>query len=87
MAQACRDDLHSGTANRIVNSLHPNYWGGTIQFPIIAGNELSYLQQIQGGQQIGEETAPLNFSRIPRVAMGNQLTNRQLTCVGMLSGR
>ncbi len=31
----------------------------TIQFPINANNELSYLQQIQGGQQIDEESSAI----------------------------
>ncbi len=51
---------------------------------IIAGNELSDLQQIQGGQQIDEETSAIHGSRIARITMGNQLANRQLTYVGVL---
>ncbi len=65
MAQARRNDLHSGTAQCIMNSLHTEDWRRTIQIPIIAGNELSYLQQIQGGQQIGEETSAIHGSRFP----------------------
>ncbi len=84
MAQVRRDDLHSGTTNVIMNALHAEDWMGIIELPIIAGNELSNLQQIQGGQQIGEETSAIHGSRIPRVPMAYQLANRRLTCAGCL---
>ncbi len=50
MAQPRRDDQHLGAANRIMNSLHAKDVSNANV--IIAGNELSFLQQIQGGQQI-----------------------------------
>ncbi len=53
---------------------------------IVAGSELSYLQQIQGGQQIGEETSHQMFED-PTVPRGNQLANRRFTCVEVLRDR
>ncbi len=80
IAQACHHDLPSGATNCIMYSLHAEDVSKSKR--IIAGNELSYLQQIQGGQQIGEETTAINGSRIPRIPIGNQLAIRRLTCVG-----
>ncbi len=51
---------------------------------IMAGNELSFLQQIQGGQQIDEESSAIHGSRISRILMGNQLANRRWTYFGVL---
>ncbi len=52
MAQARRDDLHYCQLHHELAS----YRGlGSEIKRIIAGNEVSYLQQIQGGQQIDAE--------------------------------
>ncbi len=56
---------HSKVRSPTVKSAEPCCWSSawlmlSIPKARIAGNELSYLQQIQGGQQIGEETSASN---------------------------
>ncbi len=51
---------------------------------IMSINELSYLQQIQGGQQIGEETSASN---VRGSHAGNQLAHHQnLGAISCLAG-